>query len=97
MPEHYEVVVTPTADQETLDAFEYYEQQLAGLGERFLQALESRYADLATKPDNYSILADDPHGVLRDVSLKRFPFNVIFEIVDDQVIVYSIHHTSREF
>lgn len=96
MPEQYEVVITPTADQETQNAYEYYEKQLTGLGERFLQELESRYADLATKPDNYSILADDPHKVLRDVMLKRFPFNLVFEIVANTVVVYSVHHTKRE-
>ena len=45
------LVFAPLAQQEYVDAFEYYEAQEAGLGERFRRALWSAVQILVQAPD----------------------------------------------
>lgn len=92
---NFEIVITRAAHQDTLEAYNFYEVQQAGLGERFLEAFTKRYADLATHPHHYSFIDEDLQKILRDVRLEVFPFVVVFEIIESRVIVYAIHHLFR--
>jgi ATP-dependent DNA helicase RecG len=38
---------------------------------------------------------EDPLKVLRDVRVEKFPFPLVFEIEGRQVIIYAVHHLSR--
>ncbi len=91
----FEVVITKPAHQDTLEAYNFYELQQAGLGERFLEALTKRYADLATHPHHYSFIDEDPQKILRDVRLEIFPFVIVYEIIENRVVVYAVHHLFR--
>ena len=66
------VVVQPEAIQETDDAFEWYEDQEAGLGFRFLHDLEITYAAIARTPKNFQPLRDG----FRRAILRRFPYAI---------------------
>ena len=91
----FTVVIKEEAHQETIEAFNYYEQKQPGLGERFLESLQERYHQLSEHPANYSYIEEDPEKVLRDIQLKKFPYVVVFEIIGTEVIVYAIHNTYR--
>jgi hypothetical protein len=41
-------------------AYNYYEEKLTGLGKRFLNALQQRYAALSANPTFYSYIDEDP-------------------------------------
>jgi hypothetical protein len=43
----YELVTSPAAFRETDNAYDYYENQSPGLGDRFLKSLEDAYQKLA--------------------------------------------------
>jgi plasmid stabilization system protein ParE len=51
----FTVVVKQEAHQDTIEAYNYYEQKQPGLGERFLKALFKRYGELANHPDFYRV------------------------------------------
>ena len=53
-------IVKQEAHQDTIDAYNYYEEKLSGLGERFLDALQQRYTELSVNPTFYSYIDDDP-------------------------------------
>ena len=65
-------VVKKEAHQDTIDAYNYYEQKQSGLGEKFLESLLERYTDLSKHPTHYSPIEEDTLKVLRDVRLKKF-------------------------
>ncbi len=94
MPFH--VHVTGEAHEEAIAAYNYYETVLAGLGDRFLTELGNVYTKLASTPQYYSILNEDGSRTLRDVTVKGFPYVVIFEIERADVWVYAVHNTNRE-
>ena len=83
----YKVVIKEEAHKDTIEAYEYYESKLFGLGERFLIALRQRYEDLSLHPQHYSFIAEDHLNILRDVKVNKFPYVIVFEISGSDVIV----------
>jgi plasmid stabilization system protein ParE len=91
----FTVIVKQEAHQDTIDAYNYYEEKLTGLGERFLNALQQRYEELSVNPAFYSYINEDPLKILRDVKLEKFPFVVVYEIIENQVVIYAVHNTYK--
>ncbi|MBN8674547.1 MAG: type II toxin-antitoxin system RelE/ParE family toxin [Chitinophagales bacterium] len=91
----FTVIVKQEAHQDTIDAYNYYEEKLTGLGERFLAALQQRYKELSANPTFYSYIDEDPLKILRDVKLEKFPFVVVYEIIEPEVVVYAVHNTYK--
>ena len=60
------------AEQEMLDAARYYELQAPGLGDGFLDKIDSAVRDIAENPETWSILRFEIHRRLYTVS--RMPF-----------------------
>jgi toxin ParE1/3/4 len=82
----YNIEIRPLAKLEILEAFDWYDAQREGLGLEFLEALDSFYASLNRNPFSYSYY-DEP---VRQGTLKRFPYTVVFEVIDSKIIIYSV-------
>ncbi|MEO8820706.1 MAG: type II toxin-antitoxin system RelE/ParE family toxin [Ginsengibacter sp.] len=89
----YQLRVSAIAFQETNDAFDYYEEQSPGLGERFLESLNNAYLRLSQTPQYYSFIRADEN--IRDVKISTFSFVIIFEIVGNSVLVLRVFNTNR--
>jgi len=90
----YNLIVTTVAEQQTDDACNYYEEQQAGLAERFLSELYDTYLKIADHPEYYGIIS--PNDELRDIKLHSFPYVVIYEIQSNDVIVIAVFNTYRK-
>lgn len=90
----FPIVYTSEALQEEAEAFLFYEQQSAGLGDRFLNEVEETLYRIAKNPNYYTFI--DSTKTIRDLALNKFPFVIIFEVKQVHIIVYHIHHTRRE-
>lgn len=91
----YNLVIVEEAYLETLEAYNYYEEKQQGLGETFLLSLQKRYIDLSRNPQYYSFISNDSAQIFRDVKVDKFPYVVIFEISETDVIIYSVHLTHK--
>ena len=91
----YKVTIREEAQADSQEAFDYYEQQRTGLGEEFLIALIKRYDDLAEHPAHYSYIEEQPEKIFRDARIGRFPYVIIFEITEEEVIMYAVHNTHK--
>ena len=89
----YKIVITEQAKEDTQTAYDYYEEQRQDLGEEFLKELVKKYDDLTEDPQHYGYI--DNQDIIRDVKIDRFPFVIIFEIIEQRVFVYAIHNTYR--
>ena len=87
----YSLIIKDRALRMTLEAYDWYEVQKKGLGEEFLAELDTSYKKIQTHPTFYSIIKKN----YRQVSLKRFPYVIVYEIIKSQVIVFAVFHTSR--
>lgn len=70
-------------------AYDYYEENKQGLGERFLETLEYYLERVEKYPLHFQI----KRKPYREAFIKDFPYLIIYEIVDKNVFVYAIFNT----
>ncbi len=87
----YQLIIKPRAIEMAKEAYQWYEDQQAGLGDLFLLELESCYDKLEAWPDSYAKIKKN----FRQIILKTFPYVVVFEIFKNDVVIYAVFHTSR--
>lgn len=87
----YRLTVSDRALRETGEAYEWYEEQVPGLGNEFLDALESQLKGIAEAPRLYTEIQ---RGVRRAL-LSRFPYGAFYAIKGDLVSILGVVHTSR--
>jgi plasmid stabilization system protein ParE len=82
----------PHARAELIEAAQYYEQRVEGLGLRFLMA-----TDLAAKAikQNPSRPVADSKG-RRKWRIERFPYYFIYRLKQEEVFVLAVAHASRK-
>jgi toxin ParE1/3/4 len=87
----YALVLKPRAIEMAKEAYEWYEEQQTGLGDLFLRELERCYDKLESGPALYNKIKKN----FRQIILKTFPYVVVFEIDNNDVVIYAVFHTSR--
>lgn len=87
----YTLIIKPRAILMTKDAYDWYEFQRPGLGEDFLDELDSMYRNIETHPEYYRKIKKN----FRQAVLKRFPFVIVYEVIKTDVVVFAVFHTSR--
>jgi len=87
----YTIVIKPNAIDMTKDAYQWYEKQQLGLGNLFMRELDSCYDKLEMWPASYTKIKKN----FRHILLKKFPYVIIYEIINNDVVVYAVFHTSR--
>lgn len=88
----FSLVIKPPVYEMLDEAYQWYEQQLPGLGERLLKEIDICFDKLRNTPFYYSIDKDQ----YRQIRLKFFPYKIIFEIINDAVVVYALFHTKQD-
>ncbi len=89
----YDLLISSVAFIETDNAYTYYENQLPGLGDRFLKSLDKAYDKLSQTPQHYGYINSKKD--LRDIRIKDFLFVIIFQIIYDKVLVLRVFNTNR--
>jgi toxin ParE1/3/4 len=87
----FEVFVSSSAQIDIQEVFDYYEDQGAGVGEKFLDALDNSLEILRINP-NFQIRYDDVHCL----PIKKFPFMIHYRIEKNEVLVYAIINTNLD-
>lgn len=87
----YALVFRPQVRQELDEAYNWYESQLSGLGEEFLDCVDETLNFICLFPESYPVV----HKDVRRAVVKRFPYAVYYRIVSSRVIVTAIFHSSR--
>lgn len=86
------VVFRRVARIEFDDAAGWYERRQAGLGPRFVVAVQRVLDRIAEQPDFYPVV----HGEVREALVQRFPFCIYYREGADQILVLAVFHTSRD-
>jgi toxin ParE1/3/4 len=88
--------VLEAASSELADAGEWYEERVAGLGDRFLSEVRVAFDLIVRHPALGSpwLLQGIPPGV-RHVPLHSFPYAVVY-VTDPRVVVVAVAHTSQK-
>ena len=79
------------AIHEAQDAYDWYEVRSQGLGESLLLELDAHVDSLVQRSTGYPKW----RGPYKKINLQRFPYIVVFRVVKDTVIIFSVFHSSR--
>ena len=81
----------PEAAEDLRTAHDWYEERRAGLGHRFLDAVENAVTRISSDPRAFPVY----HRDLRRVLVERFPYALYYRIYPAQVAVVAVFHGRR--
>lgn len=73
------------------DAWLWYEEQKEGLGDEFVDHVETAIQKISLNPFRFPIASENR----RKAVLPRFPFTIFFEVVEPDIIIIAVFHFSR--
>jgi toxin ParE1/3/4 len=85
------VIFLPAAQAELIDAQDWYEVEVAGLGRRFRDAVDTAVTHIATNPQQFPTVFQD----VRRALVRTFPYGLFFRIEPDAIYVIACFHGSR--
>jgi plasmid stabilization system protein ParE len=88
----YRLVAEPRTDLDVAAAYQWYENEQAGLGPEFLDELRATYDRIVDSPFKYQ----DLRSGIRRALLWRFPYAVYVAVEADVVVVLAVIHVSRD-
>jgi plasmid stabilization system protein ParE len=81
------------ASAELAEAVRWYEDREPGLGDRFLQAVNSTIDLIQSHPDIGALRAGRLPS--RQFLVHGFPYGVVYRVRRDDIYVIAVSHTSR--
>jgi hypothetical protein len=84
----------PLVQQDYNEAYEWYEDRQAGLGERFLKAVRHKIEEIAFQPESFGSRSSKR---FREAQVDYFPYLIVYKIKKRKGIIFisSIHHTKK--
>ena len=70
---------------------DYYEQQRPGLGEDFIDAIDTAISRAAANPERCAVVIKNVQRIV----VRRFPYTVFFRVRNSRLIDLSVFHSSR--
>jgi plasmid stabilization system protein ParE len=87
----YNVVFHPKAEEEFREAVWWYGNQQNGLDLEFVRCIDEAIQNIKREPVLYPIEFEN----FRKKVVKRFPFKILYEIVDDNIYILALFHSRR--
>jgi plasmid stabilization system protein ParE len=83
------------ASTELTEAVRWYELQRPGLGAEFLDTVNDVLELIEQNPAIGSPLPRVASGRMRRMLVRRFPYHVVYEVTEDEILVVAVAHTRR--
>ena len=87
-----DLIIAPEAEQDSADAYGWYEGRRPGLGEDFLSCVDACIQGISRAPDMHMVV----HETYRRALVRRFPYAVFYEHAGNTATIYAVFHTSRD-
>jgi len=88
--------VLELAENEAIDAACWYENKCDGLGVDFLSRYESILTAIEADPHRFPLLETlTTERNIRRCVMKRFPYYVVYELLDSETVVLAVAHSHR--
>ena len=89
----YLVIFTPAARAELIDAQDWYESEVTGLGRRFRAAVDAGIERISANPGRFPVIYKN----VRRALLRRFPYALMFVMAADETLtVIACFHGSGD-
>lgn len=87
----FNVLISKKATREIEESITYYQEINKTLANRFYTEVIENIEVIKKNPFLFPIKFD----TFRETSLKIFPFVIVYEIIDNLIIIVAVFHTSR--
>lgn len=86
-------IFSSAAAKEIRDSYAWYEDHFNGLGDRFVSSIDLILEIIEQNPVGFP----NKSGSYREAILKKFPYQIIYEYIEEKQTVYVLHvfHTKR--
>jgi plasmid stabilization system protein ParE len=81
----------PEAEAELLEAVQFYERRVAGLGASFLREFESAISAIEEAPERWQLM----EGGLRRFLMHRFPYGIYYRVEGEELRILVVKHHRR--
>ena len=85
----------PEAELELQAAAQWYEQRVAGLGERFLSEAIDAFIAIERHPNRFARTRYRTARQVRQRSLDHFPYLVVYEVREAEGLVVAVAHAAQ--
>jgi len=82
----------PEAELEFINAADYYENKLIGLGLDFSIEVYSTIEKILAYPKAWPVMGDD----IRRSLVRRFPFGVPYSVFEEEIYIIAVMNLNRE-
>lgn len=86
------ITYAPEAKLEIKDAAAYYENCKVGLGQAFLEAVESAITSISLHPLMWRKISGD----FRRCLINRFPYGIIYLATEEEIFIAAVMHLKRK-
>ncbi|WP_407934956.1 type II toxin-antitoxin system RelE/ParE family toxin [Flavobacterium arundinis] len=87
----FKEIISRAAQIHIDEAFYYYELQQPGLGSRFFIEFKNATKYILLDPYLFRLKSNN----LRELKLSVFPYIIIYEIIEETVLIAAVFHTSQ--
>ena len=88
---NYDLVLLGSAIQDIQEAYNWYKTKNKNLALRFYDEVDHFINFIKNNPLNFYIRSNG----FRQAPLKIFPFLIVYKINDNQILIFSVFHTSK--
>jgi len=86
------ILFRPEAEDELIDAIDWYEVRSPGLGSELLRCFDACLERVIRQPESYPVL----HRETRMALVRRFPYLILYRITDEGISVIGVFHAKRD-
>jgi len=87
----YSIVVSEMAYEDAIVIFDWYEDKLPGLGDRFINELGIAKNDLLNNPLAFAKW----NKSIRRMVMRKFPYKLFYKVYDSEIVILAIIHARR--
>ncbi|WP_345766683.1 type II toxin-antitoxin system RelE/ParE family toxin [Chryseobacterium endophyticum] len=88
---NYSLVLSPNAETDLAEGKLWYENKQLGLGEKFLQQVNLYFSKIQDYPKHFPVR----RGNLSEAYIKKFPYLIIYQIIDKEIVIFSVFKTHQ--
>ncbi len=81
----------PAAEAELIDAAQFYERRVSGLGKQFLDSTDRAIAAILEAPERWRVVETE----VRRFLMPRFPYAIYYRALPDGIRILAFKHHSR--
>ena len=87
----YNLVIKQEAKDEITEAYNWYKNKQNELGERLISVLDDYFSTIKKNPKQFPKVLND----MRQATIKKFPYIIIFEIENNDIVVFAVFNTNQ--